>query len=98
MDGDDGALIQTKDVEGYWIGTCFPCLCCFCCYKKEATGPDSVKHTGFCFPFFCKIDEDRERAPGTSSFVKKADKKSVDTYSSSFFTKPGACCYTLRLC
>ena len=95
---DVGTLIQTKDVEGCWTGTCFPCVFCLCCYKKEATGPDSLKHTGICFPCFIIIDEHRDRVPGTSSFVKKDDKKSVETYSSSFFTKPGPCCATLRLC
>uniref|UniRef100_A0A7S0VEV8 Uncharacterized protein n=1 Tax=Hemiselmis tepida TaxID=464990 RepID=A0A7S0VEV8_9CRYP len=66
-----GGLIATKDIAGYWIGCC-PCCCCWL-LKKESTGPNSLKHTGFaCLLLPIKLAE-RTRILGTNRFVNDGE-------------------------
>ena len=40
-------LISTQDISGCWICCCFP-LMWWALFRKEATGPDTLKHAGWC--------------------------------------------------
>ena len=65
-DGPRG-LIQTKDIEGCWVCCCFPLLPLCALYKMTATGPDSYKKAGVCFPLLIPflpsspLEEHRQR-------------------------------------
>ena len=81
-------MIATKDIEGCWICCCFPFMCS-ACFKKEMTGPDTLKHVGCwnggalsSYLLLCPFEEHRMRVPGTNNFVK-ADGNDPDVYSSS---------------
>ena len=79
--GDNTGLIQTKDLEGCWICCCFP-LMFWALFKKEATGPDSLKHEGCCFPFFLPFEEHRLRVAGTNGFHKVGEDGNIDMHNS----------------
>ena len=58
---DVSGLIQTKDIEGCWVCCCFPLLPLCALYRKTATGPDSYKLAGVCFPLLIPFEEHRHR-------------------------------------
>ena len=74
-------LLQAKELEGCWICCCFPLLFC-ALYRKEATGPDSLRHWGCCFPLMLPFEEHRQRVAGTNGFHKVGEPGNVDVYIS----------------
>ena len=88
---DVSGLIQTKDIEGCWMCCCFPLLLCSL-FRKTATGPDSLKYAGVCFPLLIPFEEHWQRVHGTNGFHKVGDPDpaNVDLHSS-------ASCYCNRI-
>ena len=74
-------LLQAKELEGCWICCCFPLLFC-ALYRKEATGPDSLRHRGCCFPLMLPFEEHRQRVAGTNGFHKVGEPGNVDVHNS----------------
>ena len=67
-------------------------------FKKEATGPDSLKHAGCLMsPLLCPFEEYRTRIQGTNKFHKNGEPGNVDDYSSKNCACNGLSC-TMRLC
>ena len=93
---DSSGLLQAKDVEGCWICCCFPFLLC-ALYKKEATGPDSLRHWGCCFPLMLPFEEHRQRVAGTNGFYKVGEPGNVDMHSSESCMCNGLAC-GIKLC
>ena len=70
---------------------CFPLLLCSL-FRKTATGPDSLKYKGVCFPLLIPFEEHWQRVHGTNGFHKVGDPDpaNVDLHSS-------ASCYCNRI-
>ena len=80
--GDD-SLIDAAKIAGCWGCVCFPLLFT-ACFRKRATGRDSLEHSGcLLFPIPMPFIEHRERVPGTNGFAKCGEPGNVDRYVSS---------------
>jgi hypothetical protein len=85
-------LISTDDIAGCWVCMCGPFAALF---SKEATGPDSIVHKGFCFVGavpLCPFEEPRLRVQGTNRFKKHDDANNVDQYSDAGTAINGCSC------
>ena len=88
-------LLQAKELEGCWICCCFPLLFC-ALYRKEATGPDSLRHWGCCFPLM-PFEEHRQRVAGTNGFHKVGEPDNVDVHDCDWHICNGCAC-GIKLC